>query len=339
MPAWMRRRVQTSFAFPLHASQGHGCSRTLAMKLPPPVVTAFFLFITAVSSLLAAEPKTLPLWPGKAPGETKDLPPEADTTDQGKTPGALVAGQRVIRLGNVSAPTLTLYPAPAAKNTGAAVLVCPGGGYNILALDLEGTEICEWLNSLGVTAALLKYRVPRREGREKHAAPLEDAQRAMGVLRSRAGELGVDPKRIGVLGFSAGGHLAAVLSTAPDARSYAALDETDQVSCHPDFAVLIYPAYLTVKEKGDAIAPELSIGASTPPTFIAQTEDDSVRVETGLFYYLALKNARVPAEMHLYPRGGHGYGLRRTAHDVTSWPDRAADWMKASGLLKAGATK
>lgn len=309
------------------------------MKLPLSVRSAFFLSMAFASSLFAAEPKAQPLWPGKAPGETKDLPAEADTTDTGKTPGALVAGKRVIRLGNVSAPTLTVYPATAAKNTGAAVLVCPGGGYNILALDLEGTEICEWLNSIGVTAALLKYRVPRREGREKHAAPLEDAQRAMGLLRSRAGELGIDPKRIGVLGFSAGGHLAAVLSTAADTRTYAPLDEVDKVSSHPDFAVLIYPAYLTVKEKADAIAPELPVGASTPPTFIAQTEDDSVRVETGLFYYLALKNAKVPAEMHLYPRGGHGYGLRRTANDVTSWPDRAAEWMKASGLLSAAAKK
>lgn len=309
------------------------------MKLPPFVTVAFFLSMASTSSLFAAASAPLPLWPGKAPGDIKDLPPEADTTDMGKTPGALVAGKRVIRLGNVSAPTLTIYPAPAAKATGAAVLVCPGGGYNILALDLEGTEICEWLNSIGVTAALLKYRVPRREGREKHAAPLEDAQRAMGLLRSRAGELGLDPKRIGVLGFSAGGHLAAVLSTAPDTRAYAPLDEADKVSAHPDFAVLIYPAYLTVKEKGDAIAPELTVGATTPPTFIAQTEDDSVRVETGLFYYLALKNAKVPAEMHLYPRGGHGYGLRRTANDVTSWPDRAAEWMKASGLLKAEGKK
>ncbi|MCX6953479.1 MAG: alpha/beta hydrolase [Verrucomicrobia bacterium] len=298
------------------------------MKLrPAPVIAALVL----ACSGLAAEPTPLALWPQRAPGETKEYPPEADTT---KPDGNLVAGKRVVRLGNVVKPTLTVYSPPAGKNTGAAVLVCPGGGYNILALDLEGAEICEWLNSIGVTGILLKYRVPRREGLEKHAAPLQDAQRALGLVRQHATDYGIDPQRIGVLGFSAGGHLAAVLSNTHATRTYEAVDAADQVSCRPDFTVLIYPAYLTVKEKNDAIAPELAVSATnTPPTFIAQTEDDSVRVETGLFYYLALKNAKVPAEMHLYPKGGHGYGLRRTAADVTSWPDRVGDWMKASGLL------
>lgn len=300
------------------------------MKLrPAPVIAALVLACSA----FAAGPTPQLLWPHKAPGETKEYPPEADTT---KPDGNLVAGKRVARLGNVSAPTLTVYSPPAGRNTGAAVLVCPGGGYNILALDLEGTEICEWLNSLGVTGILLKYRVPRREGLEKHAAPLQDAQRALGLVRQHAAEHGIDPQRIGVLGFSAGGHLAAVLSNNHATRTYEAIDAADQVSCRPDFTVLIYPAYLTVKEKNDAVAPELPVSTTnTPPTFIAMTEDDSVRVETGLFYYLALKNAKVPAEMHLYPKGGHGYGLRRTALDVTSWPDRVGDWLKASGLLRA----
>lgn len=247
-----------------------------------------------------------------------------------------VAGKAVVRLGNVSSPTMTIYSPPAGKANGAAVVVMPGGGYSILAIDLEGTEICEWFNSIGVTAVLLKYRVPKRVGLEKHVAPLQDAQRAVGLVRSRAAELGIDPKRIGVLGFSAGGHLAAVVSNQHDARTYPVVDDADKGSCRPDFTVLIYPAYLTVKEKNDAVAPELPVSeTNTPPTFIAQTEDDSVRVETGLFYYLALKNAKVPAEMHLYPKGGHGYGLRRTENDVTSWPDRVSDWMKASGYLQA----
>ncbi len=307
------------------------------MKLPLPRVVALMIALASAASVFAAEPKGFPIWPGKAPGETKELPPEGDT----QTPkDKLVGGKTVIKLGNVSSPTLTIYPAPAAKNTGAAVLVCPGGGYRILAMDLEGVEICEWLNSIGVTAALLKYRVPVREGRERYAAPLEDAQRALGILRSRAGEFGGDPKRIGVLGFSAGGHLAAVLSNQHESRVYAPIDDADKVSCRPDFTVLIYPAYLTVKDKGDAIAPELPVSTGkTPPTFIAQTQDDSVRVETGVYYYVALKNAKVPVEMHLYPKGGHGYGLRRTADDVTSWPDRVADWMKTSGLLKANSAK
>jgi acetyl esterase/lipase len=294
---------------------------------------AVFCFSTAALTGFAAVSKPIPLWPGRAPGDTAELPPETDTT---KPEDRAVAGKPVIRTGNVSTPTITVYSPSKGKANGAAVMVCPGGGYSILALDLEGTEICEWFNSIGVTAVLLKYRVPKRPGLEKHAAPLQDAQRAMGMVRQRAGALGIDPQRIGVLGFSAGGHLAAVLSNQHGARTYPVIDDADKMSCRPDFAVLIYPAYLTVKEKNDAVAPELPVSeTNTPPTFIAMTEDDSVRVETGLFYYLALKNAKVPAEMHVYPRGGHGYGLRRTENDVTSWPDRVSDWLKTSGWLQA----
>ncbi|MBC7369384.1 MAG: alpha/beta hydrolase [Undibacterium sp.] len=294
-------------------------------------LVALCLGAAALASSAAVSPP-IPLWPGRAPGETGELPPEADTT---KPKDRAVAGKAVVRIGNVSSPTITVYSPERGKANGAAVIVMPGGGYSILAMDIEGTEVCEWFNSIGVTAVLLKYRVPKRAGSERHAAPLQDAQRAVGLVRSRAAEFGIDPQRIGVLGFSAGGHLAAVVSNQHDTRTYPAVDGADKVSCRPDFTVLIYPAYLTVKEKNDVIAPELPVSeTNTPPTFIAQTEDDSVRVETGLFYYLALKNAKVPAEMHLYPRGGHGYGLRRTENDVTSWPDRVSDWLKTSGFLR-----
>jgi acetyl esterase/lipase len=228
---------------------------------------------------------------------------------------------------------MTVYRAPKEKATGAAAVVFPGGGYSILAMDLEGTEICEWLNSIGVTAVLVKYRVPVRAGRPRWAAPLEDAQRAIGLVRQRAGELGIDAARIGVLGFSAGGHLAAMASTNFEARSYPAVDAADAVSSRPDFCVLIYPAYLTVKEEGDRVAPELKLAKSTPPTFLVQAEDDGVRVETSLFYYAALRNAGVPAEMHLYPVGGHGYGLRPAGKLVTTWPARAGEWMRSQGIL------
>jgi len=281
-------------------------------------------------ALAADEPKPIDLWPGTAPGETKVLGEEKDTT---KPTDNLVAGKRVIRVGNVSKPTLTVYKPSKRKDTGAAVLVCPGGAYQILALDLEGTEVCEWLNSLGVTAALLKYRVPRREGLEKHAAPLQDAQRAMSLLRHRAREFAIDPQRIGVLGFSAGGHLAAALSTTAE-RTYPPLDDADRTELRPNFAVLIYPGYLTVKEDGDKVAPELKITTNTPPTFIAMTQDDPVRVENALHYMLALKQAKVPAELHIYPTGGHGYGLRRTTEVVTTWPDRVGDWLKARKWLE-----
>jgi acetyl esterase/lipase len=282
-------------------------------------------------SLPAAQSlKVIELWSGTAPGEKGAIGEEHDTT---KPTDGLVAGKPVVRLGNVSKPTLTLYrPAPG-KDTGAAVVVCPGGGYSILAMDLEGTEICEWLNSLGVTGALLKYRVPKRPDLEKHVPALQDAQRALALLRQQSKVYGIDQKRIGVLGFSAGAHLAAVLSNNYDRRTYPAVDDADAANCRPDFTVLVYPAYLTVKEDNDKIAPELNITSNTPPTFIAMAEDDPVRVETGLFYAAALRKFKVPFELHIYPTGGHGYGLRPTQELVTTWPKRAADWMRSQGFL------
>ncbi len=282
-------------------------------------------------TLQAAVSEPIRLWPGKAPGETMQLPAEADTT---KPTDRLVNGKRIVRLGNVSEPTITIYSPERSKNTGAAVIVAPGGGYSILALGLEGSEVCEWLNSIGATGVLLKYRVPHREGRARHEAPLEDAQRAMGLVRAKAAELGVDPQRIGMLGFSAGAHLTAVLSNNHGGRTYQRIDAADEVSCRPDFALLIYPAYLALKEQNNEIAPELPVSKETPPTFLVMTGDDSVRVENAVFYYLALKNAGVRAEMHLYPEGGHGYGLQRTPALVTTWPARAEEWMRAEGILK-----
>lgn len=280
--------------------------------------------------LAAAAPAPILLWPQGAPGDTGELGEEKDTS---KPTDRMVAGQPVVRLGNVSQPTLTVYPAPPEKATGAAVLVCPGGGYHILAMDLEGTEVVAWLNSVGVTAGLLKYRVPVRKDRPRFAAPLQDAQRALGLMRTRASEWNLDPKRIGIMGFSAGAHLSAVASCQFAERTYEPVDAADRASARPDFVMLIYPAYLTVKSEGDKIAPELPITTNTPPTFLVQTQDDSVRVESSLFYYLALKNAKVPVEMHLYPTGGHGYGLRRTAANVTTWPQRAEDWLRGLGVL------
>jgi acetyl esterase/lipase len=293
-----------------------------------------FLALTALFSAhvtFAVEPpKIIPLWPKEAPGEKGDIGAEADQTKPTDKP---VGGRTLIRLGNVSQPTLTVFSPPKDKNTGAAVVVCPGGGYNILALDLEGTEVCEWLNTLGVTGVLLKYRVPKRAGLEKHTAALQDAQRALELVRSRAGELGIDPKRIGVLGFSAGAHLAAAVSTNYETRTYPRIEADDDVSCRPDFTLLIYPAYLTVKDEGDKLAPELPVNSKTPPTFIVMAQDDHIRVENALFYSLALKNAKVPFELHVYPTGGHGYGLRPSEHAVTTWPQRAGDWLAKLGVL------
>jgi acetyl esterase/lipase len=282
----------------------------------------------ATGSKSASQP--IALWPNGAPGEKGNIGEEKDMS---KPTDNKVAGRELIRLGNVSNPTITVYRPSKQKDTGAAMVVCPGGGYHILALDLEGTEVCEWLNSIGVTAILLKYRVPVREGLPRYAPPLQDAQRALGMVRSRASAWGIDPNRIGIMGFSAGGHLSAALSTNYDKRTYPAVDAADQVSCKPDFTMLIYPAYLTATDKSEKIAPELPITANTPPTLIIQTQDDGIPVENSVYYYLALKNAGVPVEMHLYPKGGHGYGLRKTEVTVTTWPQRAEEWLRAQGVL------
>jgi acetyl esterase/lipase len=279
----------------------------------------------------ASVSEPIPLWPKGAPDERGEVGEEHDTT---KANDGLVAGQRLIRLGNVSKPSITLYRPPKETDTGAAVVVCPGGGYTILAMDLEGTEICEWFNSIGVTGVLLKYRVPARPGDGEHILPLQDAQRALGLVRFHAKEWGLNPKRIGVLGFSAGGHLTAYLSNHFDKRAYQPVDDADQVSCRPDFSMPIYPAYLVLKDRDNKLAPEMNVTSNTPPTFLVQAEDDGVRVENSLFYYLALKEAKVAAEMHLYAGGGHGYGLRPSAMTITTWPKRAEEWMRSLGLLR-----
>lgn len=291
----------------------------------------FGCLIIGTCAIAATTPSSISLWPGTAPGEKGDIGEEKDTSGPS---GKLISGKPVIRLGNVSTPTITVFPAPKAKATGAAVLVCPGGGYNILAYDLEGTEICEWLNSIGVTGVLLKYRVPARRDSPRAAAPLQDAQRALGMIRQHAKEWSLDPKRVGMMGFSAGAHLTALTSTSFEKRAYDAIDEADKESCRPDFALLIYPGGVAVKGEGEKLAPEIQVTPQTPPAFLAQTEDDNARVESSLAYYIALKNAKVPTEMHLYPTGGHGYGLRPSEHEVSHWPKRAEEWMRGLGMLK-----
>lgn len=273
------------------------------------------LGLVLVSFAMSAELQTISLDPPGAAIYVHSSTPEHDaTTEKDGKPG----GRSVVRLANVSHPTLTFYPAPEAKNTGAMVLVFPGGGYSILAFDLEGSEICEWLNSLGVNAALVKYRVPKMPNRPRYEAPLMDAKRAMEVVREHASEWHVDAHRIGVIGFSAGGHLAALLSNT-DTR--------------PDFAMLIYPAYLADEKDLSVLAPEFTVTAQTPPTFLVQTEDDGVHVENSLVYYEALKKNKVPAEMHIFATGGHGYGLRPTTEPVTQWPHLAGAWLKAQGFI------
>jgi acetyl esterase/lipase len=299
------------------------------------VVAAFW----SATALFAQQPawqpapghETIQLWPGAAPGAPASQPPEADMTTAKDN---LIAGKPVMRLGNVLKPTLTVY-APKAHNTGAAVVVFPGGGYRILAIDLEGTEVCDWLNAQGITCLLLKYRVPETGPYPKSSAALQDAQRAIGLAREHAAEWHIDPHRIGVLGFSAGGHLAAVVSTHFAERLYAPVDAADNLSCRPDFAVVIYPGYLALADQNFAPNAEIHPTSETPPTFVLQAEDDPVHVENAVVYFMALKNAKVPAELHVYAEGGHGYGLRRTALPVTGWPDLVDTWLRTIKVLPA----
>ena len=286
----------------------------------------FLLITNLITGSIMAQDKPIQLFPKGAPGEQTKL------IEKALPEGGKVGGASVLRLSGVSDPTITIYPASDEVATGAAMVVCPGGGYEILAYDLEGDEICQWLNEIGVTAVLLKYRVPRRTGLEKHTAPLQDVQRAISLVRSKAEELNLDPQRIGVMGVYAGAHLAAMASTSYDKRTYPEVDAADKVSCKPDFCLLVYPAYLD--GPNFTIAPELKVTAQTPPTMLVQTEDDKSYINSSLFYYYALKEAGVPATMHLYSKGGHGYGLRDTGNAVNEWPYRAEEWFMELGVIE-----
>jgi acetyl esterase/lipase len=230
---------------------------------------------------------------------------------------------------------MTLY-SPVESSTGAAVVVFPGGGYNILAIDLEGTEVCDWLTSKGISCVLLKYRVPCVKSgpyRDCRTA-LEDAQRTVGLVRSRAAQWHIDPEKIGVLGFSAGGHMVAAVSTHFEKRVYPPVDAADTVSCRPDFAITLYPGHLAVPEKDFALNPDIQVTSRMPPTFLLQAEDDPVDpVENSIVYHAALRKAGVPAEMHLYAKGGHAFGLRRTDSPITGWPQLVETWLRTIGIV------
>ena len=285
---------------------------------------AFVLFITFYTSGIAQQTPIL-LFPNGAPGETNMM------VEQEEMNGNKTAGCPVLRISKVSEPTITFYPAPADNNSRTTIIVNPGGGYNILAYNLEGTEICKRFNSFGINCVLLKYRVPRREGLAKHEAPLQDLQRAIAYTRSHASEWNIDENKIGVMGFSAGAHLATMASNSFNELTYSKIDQNDEVSLRPDFCMLIYPAYLD--GESFSVASEINVTDKTPPTFIVQTQDDTDYINSSLFYYYALKEAKVSAAMHLYPTGGHGYGLRNTGHLVNEWPYRALNWLSDIGML------
>jgi len=270
--------------------------------------------------LAAAEPAEIQLWPDGAPDEPADFNPQVkpDTEE---------------RISLVRDPSITVMPAPADKTTGAGVLVCPGGGYHILAWPKEGLEVGEWLNSIGVHAYILKYRVPRRAKDDAWKWPLQDAQRALRLIRHRADRWNQDPERLGILGFSAGGHLSIVTSLIPEGARYEAIDAADELSARPNFALPIYAAYIT-GGKGDAFGPEIKLTEDSPPMFFAVTQDDKTRGADAARMFIRMTELGVPAEAHLYTHGGHGYGLRPSADPVHRWPEQAAAWMKRMGLLE-----
>lgn len=306
----------------------------------------------------------VPIWPGTVPDAWPVAGPEVATTSD-----KLFGGRLAVGVSPVSRPTMTVY-SPSGKNTGAAVVVFPGGGYEGLAIDLEGTDVCDWLMPKGITCVLLKYRVPGAKLYPKSAAypksgpyprspiALEDAQRTLRLVRFHAAEWHIDPHKIGVLGFSSGGHLVVAMSTNFDKRLYQAFDSADNESCRPDFAVAIYPGHLSATAaEWDAkqgvgwsgardpahrstvprhfeLNPDIHITPQTPPTFLLQAEDDPVdSVENSLIYFATLKKAKVPVELHLYAHGGHAFGLRRTKLPITAWPELVEKWLGTIGMI------
>ena len=319
--------------------------RTYAVEIVMKLCFLTLCVACALASLKAQTPawqpspghKQVPIWPGAVPDARQSSGREtANTTDTTE----LVAGKPYVYLNKVTQPTMTVY-SPKAKNTGVAVVVFPGGGYQILAIDLEGTEVCDWLTSKGITCVLLKYRVPGQDKLPKSGAypdspeALEDVQRTMGLVRLHAAEWNIDPHKIGVLGFSAGGHLVAAISTNFNKRLYAVADAADQQSCRPDFAVALYPGHLQEHTSKDfELNPYVPVTKQTPPTFLLQAEDDPVdSVQNSLIYFAALQKAGVPAEMHIFAQGGHGFGLRRTKLPITEWPGLVEKWLGAMGMI------
>lgn len=297
--------------------------------------------LVAWSMAGAEEPRSFPVWPGTPPGESGKSGPERirAPSESPTTDAQWITG--------VTRPTLTVFTQSRRDPAGAAILVCPGGGYWNLAWDLEGEEVARWLNSAGVTAFILKYRVPRRPGQPERLpapGPLLDAQRAVSLVRSEAAKWQIDPHRIGILGFSAGGHLAMAAATHFDKRAYSPLDAIDETSCRPDFVMAIYPGYFIEQEPAGrernrtVLAPYMRIPADTPPVFLVHASDDTVAgVENSMVMFRALSVANIPTEVHIYAQGGHGFGVRKSSLPCSTWTDRCLDWLRHQGMLQTPA--
>ena len=287
----------------------------------------------------AAEPLVVEIWPGKVPEDSGNIGAERVRMSPALDRKQVEVTEPTRMITDVSRPSITIYrPAPE-KETGTAMLICPGGGYWNLYWQLEGEEVAAWLNSIGVTGIILKYRVPRRPDEpqgEPARRPLQDAQRAVRLVRGRAGEWGINPERIGIGGFSAGGHLAIATATGFDKRTYEPIDELDKISCRPDFTVAVYSGYLKAKDKAE-LAPGISIPSGTPPVFLAHGGEDIISPpEHSVLMYLALKRAGVPAELHIYAGAAHDFGVRKSDRPCSMWTESCATWLRNQGFLGRG---
>ena len=297
-----------------------------------------WLSLAGVVSAADSTPQILNLWPDTPPDEVGTIGPERSVPSPSLERKQVEVTNSTRMITGVTRPTISIYRPPQAKDSGTAVIICPGGGYWNLYWQLEGEEVAEWLNSVGVTGIILKYRVPRRPDESKTEParrPLQDAQRAVSLVRSKAGEWAISPRRIGMIGFSAGGHLAIATATRFEKRTYQVIDQVDQISCRPDFAILAYPGYLKAKDK-DELAPWLHVPAGTPPVFLVHGGEDIISTpDHSVYLYLALKHAGVPAELHIYANTTHDFGIRTADRPYAGWTQACVNWLADQGLLQA----
>ncbi|RBP44298.1 acetyl esterase/lipase [Roseimicrobium gellanilyticum] len=280
--------------------------------------------LASVVSAHAADPIIVKLWPKGAeePAGFKAEPEKSEKKQDG-----------IERTSHVSDPTITVYRPE--KPNGTAVLVCPGGGYNILASEHEGTMVCDFFVKKGVTAILLKYRVPRRDPQDPSKYPLQDAQRAMGIIRHRAAEWSINPERIGILGFSAGGHLTVMTTLHPNERTYTQDPALDKEDVTPNFSIPVYPAYLVTKEETFKLLPEIAVTKKSPPMCLIHAHDDkgATSASASALLYLEYKKLDLPAELHIYTKGGHGFGMKTKNEPVDQWLVRVGEWMTSMGWM------